>query len=57
MSKPHVHADLMMEYAILAQVTDRPWEHFEHSFDWGVDVYIGSLVKRKYYLIKIYYID
>ncbi|MDE9467530.1 hypothetical protein [Xenorhabdus bovienii] len=25
----HVHADLMMEYAKLAQETDRPWEHFE----------------------------
>ncbi|MDE9566944.1 hypothetical protein KKI93_23920 [Xenorhabdus bovienii] len=29
MAKPHVHADLMMEYAKLAQETDRPWEHFE----------------------------
>ncbi|MDE9548907.1 hypothetical protein [Xenorhabdus bovienii] len=29
----HVHADLMMEYAKLAQETDRPWEHFEVLHD------------------------
>ncbi|MDE1479347.1 hypothetical protein KKJ01_14180 [Xenorhabdus bovienii] len=33
MAKPHVHADLMMEYAKLAQETDRPWEHFEVFYD------------------------
>ncbi|MDE9467537.1 hypothetical protein [Xenorhabdus bovienii] len=26
----HVHADLMMEYAELAQETDRPWKYFEY---------------------------
>ncbi|AOM39641.1 hypothetical protein [Xenorhabdus hominickii] len=26
----HIHADLIMAYAKLAQETDRPWEHFEH---------------------------
>ncbi|OKP02588.1 hypothetical protein [Xenorhabdus eapokensis] len=25
----HIHADLIMEYAKLAQVTDKPWEYFE----------------------------
>ncbi|KLU15024.1 MULTISPECIES: hypothetical protein [Xenorhabdus] len=25
----HIHADLINEYAKLAQKTDRPWEHFE----------------------------
>ncbi|MGJ0636813.1 hypothetical protein [Xenorhabdus bovienii] len=30
MSKPHVHADLMMEHAKLAQETDRPWEYFQY---------------------------
>ncbi|MEX0445215.1 hypothetical protein [Xenorhabdus sp. SGI246] len=25
----HVHADLIAEYAKLAQVTDKPWEYFE----------------------------
>ncbi|MDE9463531.1 hypothetical protein [Xenorhabdus bovienii] len=29
----HVHADVMMEYAKLAQETDRPWEHFEVLHD------------------------
>ncbi|CDG95450.1 conserved hypothetical protein [Xenorhabdus bovienii str. puntauvense] len=33
MSKPHIHADLMMEYAKLAQVMDKPWEHFEVLHD------------------------
>ncbi|MBC8947368.1 hypothetical protein Xind_03929 [Xenorhabdus indica] len=26
----HIHADLMSEYARLAQITDKPWEYFEH---------------------------
>ncbi|MDE1479426.1 hypothetical protein [Xenorhabdus bovienii] len=29
----HIHADLMMEYAKLAQETGRPWEHFEVLHD------------------------
>ncbi|MBI6550700.1 hypothetical protein [Xenorhabdus lircayensis] len=26
----HIHADLMMEYAKLAQKTERPWEYFQY---------------------------
>ncbi|OTA16544.1 hypothetical protein Xbed_03471 [Xenorhabdus beddingii] len=26
----HIHADLIMEYAKIAQETDKPWEHFEY---------------------------
>ncbi|MDC9623612.1 hypothetical protein PSI22_18705 [Xenorhabdus sp. XENO-7] len=33
MSKPHVHAGLIMAYAKLAQETDKPWGYFEYSFD------------------------
>ncbi|MBD2815956.1 hypothetical protein ID850_14550 [Xenorhabdus sp. Flor] len=32
----HIHADLIMEYARLAQETDRPWEYFEYAFAWEV---------------------
>ncbi|MBC8947416.1 hypothetical protein [Xenorhabdus indica] len=35
----HIHADLMSEYARLAQITDKPWEYFEYSFEFVV----GSL--------------
>ncbi|PHM53497.1 hypothetical protein Xhom_03495 [Xenorhabdus hominickii] len=28
----HIHADLIMAYAKLAQETDRPWEHFEIKY-------------------------
>ncbi|MDE9557673.1 hypothetical protein KKJ06_20190 [Xenorhabdus bovienii] len=31
----HIHADLMMEYAKLAQETDRPWEYFELKYPDG----------------------
>ncbi|MDC9607354.1 hypothetical protein [Xenorhabdus griffiniae] len=27
----HIHADLIMEYAKLAQETDKPWEHFQYG--------------------------
>ncbi|MDX7989179.1 hypothetical protein FE392_18000 [Xenorhabdus sp. 12] len=30
MAKPHIHADLTMEYAKLAQETERPWEYFQY---------------------------
>jgi len=29
--QPHPHAELMMQYAIDAQTTDKPWELWEHS--------------------------
>ncbi|CDG99834.1 hypothetical protein [Xenorhabdus bovienii] len=53
MSKPHVHADLMMEYAKLAQETDKPWEHFEFKFsgDWMPEnIAILFLPDREYRL-------
>ncbi|MDE1493113.1 hypothetical protein, partial [Xenorhabdus bovienii] len=31
----HIHADLMMEYAKLAQETGRPWEYFELKYPDG----------------------
>ncbi|MBE8598088.1 hypothetical protein [Xenorhabdus sp. BG5] len=33
----HIHADLITQYAKLAQETDRPWEHFQYRFADGND--------------------
>ncbi|MBD2791726.1 hypothetical protein [Xenorhabdus szentirmaii] len=33
----HIHADLMMEYAKLAQETDRPWEHFQFKLQGDIE--------------------
>ncbi|MGJ0580753.1 hypothetical protein ACR71G_22620, partial [Xenorhabdus bovienii] len=33
MAKPHVHADLITEYARRSHLTDKPWEYFEVLHD------------------------
>ncbi|MBD1229475.1 hypothetical protein [Xenorhabdus griffiniae] len=33
----HIHADLIMEYAKLAQETDKPWEYFQYRYADGND--------------------
>lgn len=33
---PHVHADLMLKYAQIAQYSDKPWEEFQSLLDDGL---------------------
>ncbi|PHM46559.1 hypothetical protein [Xenorhabdus miraniensis] len=61
----HIHADLMMAYAKLAQETDTPWEYFEVNYggnDWqaltcecGFDHVFGYRLKPR--TIRIGLID
>ncbi|MDX7992618.1 hypothetical protein [Xenorhabdus littoralis] len=49
----YIHADLLMEYAKLAQETERPWEYFEiyAAGEWiSASVPLAFLVNQEYRL-------
>ncbi|WP_340619302.1 hypothetical protein [Xenorhabdus siamensis] len=47
----HIHADLISEYARLAQITDKPWEHFEVRY---LDRWIPMYSKETFLSSKKY---